>query len=268
MIKVLIADDEPLFRELLRTMIDWEAHGFSIAGEVKNGREALEQVERLRPELVMADISMPFMNGLDFGEQVRKFPFNVHIIYVTGHADFSFTQRAIRLGADDYLLKPFNANELTVALSRVRQRILQEESGPAESDVATAGGMHLAPGAPKSRAQRLVEDARRYIEAHYPDDALSVEALAAGLHVNPGYLRAIFRKECNLTVVDCIVGIRMQHAADLIRAGGIRFSDVAEKVGIPDAAYFSKAFKRHFHVTPSEFENSLGASREAGQERK
>ena len=274
-IDVLIADEEPLCRELLRSLIAWESLGFRIAGEAKNGREALEQVGRLRPRLVMADISMPFMDGLDFGEQVKGYDLPVHIIYVTGHGDFGFTQRAIRLGADDYLLKPFNADELLAALARVRPRILQEmqrEGGAADGESDAGGGSetgrshmqeqeggmggrpHIPPGAPKTRAQQLVENARRYIEAHYREETLSVEGMAASLHVNPGYLRAIFRKECNCTVVDQIVDIRMQHAADHIRTGGIRFSDVALQVGMPDPAYFSKAFKKHFGMTPSEFE--------------
>lgn len=278
LIDVVIADDEPLCRELLRTLVPWESLGFRIAGEAKNGREALEQVGRLRPRLVMADISMPFMDGLAFGEQVKGFGLPVHIIYVTGHGDFGFTQRAIRLGADDYLLKPFNADELLEALARVRPRILQEmqrETGHEGATPEAADGMvagrarvpereggttcphHSPPGTPKTRAQLLVEHARRYIEAHHREETLSVEGMAASLHVNPGYLRAIFRKECDCTVVDQIVDIRMQHAADLIRTGGIRFSDVALAVGMPDPAYFSKAFKKHFGMTPSEFELSV-----------
>ena len=108
MYKLLLVDDEEDVREGVVREINWEAIGFEVIEKAENGREALEMVERLQPDVVVTDIQMPFMNGLQLAEAVReRFP-TIKLIILTGHDEFEYAQRAISLHIDEYVLKPFS----------------------------------------------------------------------------------------------------------------------------------------------------------------
>ncbi len=119
---ILIVDDEVIFRDYLRQSLDWDAYGFRICGEARNGAEALAIAENEKPDLALIDINMPVMDGLELTEILRnKFP-SIEVIIVTGHNEFEYARTAIRLGVEDYILKPFSKDELALTLLRCRQR--------------------------------------------------------------------------------------------------------------------------------------------------
>lgn len=105
MYKVIIADDDFLVRTYLKQMIDWEAHGFTIAGDAKNGKEALKLIEQERPALIITDICMPVLDGIGLIRELRARKQPGHILVLSGHDDFAYVHEAMRLGIDDYLLK-------------------------------------------------------------------------------------------------------------------------------------------------------------------
>ncbi|WP_068777065.1 response regulator [Paenibacillus sp. FJAT-26967] len=123
MYKVIIADDEAVFRKYLRHAIHWDSYEFEICGEAKNGLEALELVETHSPDIIFADINMPFMDGLTFAERVREIHPHLAVILVTGHSEFEYARRAIRIGVVDYILKPFTEEELLVTLLKVKESL-------------------------------------------------------------------------------------------------------------------------------------------------
>lgn len=126
MYKLILVDDEEDVREGVVREIDWEAIGFEVIEKAENGREALEMVERLQPDVVVTDIQMPFMNGLQLAEAIReRFP-TIKLIILTGHDEFEYAQRAIKLHIDEYVLKPFSAQELINALLKVKGHIQEE----------------------------------------------------------------------------------------------------------------------------------------------
>ena len=103
--KVLIVDDDFLVRTYLKQMIDWEEHGFYIIGDAKNGREALEILQRDGADILIADVSMPIMDGIELTRNVKKFSPRTHILILSCHDDFVYVKEAMKLGIDDYLLK-------------------------------------------------------------------------------------------------------------------------------------------------------------------
>lgn len=105
MYKVIIADDDFLVRTYLKQMIDWEAHGFTIAGDAKNGKEALKLIEQERPALIITDICMPVLDGIGLIREMREQKLTGHILVLSGHDDFAYVHEAMKLGIDDYLLK-------------------------------------------------------------------------------------------------------------------------------------------------------------------
>ncbi|MCM8709488.1 response regulator [Clostridium sp. SYSU_GA19001] len=121
--KLLIVDDEVEVRKGIIDKIDWEAIGFEIVGEAENGKEALEIFEKTLPDVLLTDINMPFMNGLELSSIVReKYP-TTKIIVVTGYDEFEYAHKAIKLNVLEYILRPISASELTEILIKTKKKI-------------------------------------------------------------------------------------------------------------------------------------------------
>ncbi|MGG3454011.1 response regulator [Paenibacillus rhizolycopersici] len=126
MYKLILADDEEDVREGLLSLIDWESLGYTVMETAENGKEAAELVEKHAPDVVVTDIQMPFMNGLQLSEWIREQYPATKIIILTGYEEFEYAQKAIRLGIDEYVLKPFSAGELAEILTKVKMQIDEE----------------------------------------------------------------------------------------------------------------------------------------------
>lgn len=127
--KVMIVDDEVIFRDYLKTVLDWETLGFTLSQEAKNGLEALELMSAERPDIALVDITMPFMDGLELAEKLKELYPEVSVVLITGHNEFEYARKALKIGVEDYILKPFSKDELLLTLVKLRQQHqkLQEE---------------------------------------------------------------------------------------------------------------------------------------------
>lgn len=124
--QVLIADDEPIIREGIRDCIDWAALGMEVAAEAEDGEEALELVGQLRIDIMLVDMNMPFMDGIELIRRLREVRPECRCLIISGHDEFAYAQEAVRLGVEDYILKPVDAEQLHAALSRLGQRLEEE----------------------------------------------------------------------------------------------------------------------------------------------
>ncbi|SEO83751.1 two-component system, response regulator YesN [Paenibacillus sp. OK076] len=124
--RVLIADDEPIIREGIRDSTDWTALGMEVAGEAEDGEEALELATALGVDIILVDMNMPFLNGIDLIRRLQVDCPNCRCVIVSGHDEFAYAQEAVRLGVEDYILKPVQAEQLYSALARLRQRLDEE----------------------------------------------------------------------------------------------------------------------------------------------
>ncbi len=123
MYTIVVADDEEELRKAIIRKINWEEIGFQVAGEAENGIEALELVEKLEPDLLLSDIKMPFISGIELARQVREVRPSTYIAFLSGFDDFSFAQQAIEYNIVSYLLKPISMKELTQELVKIREKI-------------------------------------------------------------------------------------------------------------------------------------------------
>lgn len=131
---VLIADDEKNIREGIKCIIDWEELGFKVCGEAANGEEALKQIYELRPSLVLLDIKMPKLTGLEVVENAREHGYNGKFIILSGFSDFKFAQTAIRLGVENYITKPIDEDELSEAVVRIGEQIKAEKENVSHNE--------------------------------------------------------------------------------------------------------------------------------------
>lgn len=152
MYKLVLAEDEEDVREGVIGQIDWEGYGFEIVEQAENGREAADAIDRLLPDVVVTDIQMPFMNGLQLAEWIRSHHPNTKIIILTGYDEFEYAQKAIKLQIDEYILKPFSSQELIEVLLKVRATI---EAEIAEKENVFVLSEHYRKSLPVLREQFL-----------------------------------------------------------------------------------------------------------------
>ena len=133
MYRVLVVDDEAIIREGIKCLFDWEKIGYVIAGEAANGEQALQKILTLEPDVVLMDIRMPGLTGLEVIHRVREAGFGGKIIILSGYTDFKYAQEAIRYGVQYYLTKPIDEDELFKILDSIRKQL---DSDRANADAA------------------------------------------------------------------------------------------------------------------------------------
>ena len=160
MLKVIIADDEPKVNLLLQKIVDWETLGYQIAGTANDGERALQLIEEEKPDVLMTDIRMPGVDGMELIRRAKEKRPDLVFIVVSGYRQFEYAQTALKYGVTDYLLKPVNAEELTQLLIRIRE----EEEKKKRLDTWTASvDRQLRENEWKKREQ-LVDNLREYAQ--------------------------------------------------------------------------------------------------------
>ena len=250
MLKVLVVEDEEMIRKGIVLAVDWAALDCVVVGEASNGAQALEAVERYDPSLIITDLKMPVMDGLEMLRQLRERGNNAFVIILTAYDSFSYAQTALRLGAVDFLLKPFHDGELEQAVTRLKQRMDRAgqggEKGPAPL---------LLPELKKGDKSKYVLEAMAYIGEHYHEPNIGVAAIAQHLGISEGHLSHTFKKETDYTLLNYLTRYRIHRAMELLRDCRLKVYEVAEQVGYRDIAYFSATFKKLVGMSPSEYQD-------------
>ena len=130
MYSILIIDDEPIVKIALRSILPWEEHGFSICGTASNGLEALPLIEQHHPDVIITDLKMPKMDGLEMIAKLREAGCDAYIIILTAYDSFTYAQTALRLGAVDFLLKPFHDGDLENAVLALQKKLSSRKKEP------------------------------------------------------------------------------------------------------------------------------------------
>lgn len=267
---LVIAEDEELFRRELATATPWEDEGFVLVGEASDGEEAWDLIEVRSPDVLLADIRMPGLDGLGLLERIRERMGEAlapRVVLLTGHSEFDYARRALRLGAFDYLLKPLDDAELSAVLGRLRLDLDERDRRQ-----SLAGAQGLDPGlaffseyihtGPKDASSAYVERAVAEISQLYMT-GLGAEDVAARLGISGGHLARLFKEKTGSTFAEYLTSYRMKRAVDLLRDPAVRIGEVADLVGYRDQRHFSSLFRRLVGLTPTQFrEGRFSASRE------
>lgn len=144
MYKVFIVDDEVIIRERIRSHIDWESTHFVLAGEASDGEMALSMIKDIKPDILVTDIYMPFLGGIQLARIVKQSMPWVRIIILSGYDEFDYAQKAISIGVQEYILKPIRASELLSALEKAAQSIEDEKKQRADAEALKASIVNLS----------------------------------------------------------------------------------------------------------------------------
>lgn len=252
MIKLLLVDDEPTILRGIRESIEWAQYGVEIVGGALNGREALGIMEQCQTDIALVDVVMPHLDGLEFCEQARRrFP-SVRLVIVSGHENFSYAQRAIRLGVDDYLLKPVAAEQLVAVVGKLSEEVLLSRQHDIKDSLLQA-----APASPVPQSDRspmIAREVVRYIESTYLSEPRLAEAAeAAG--VTPNHLCRVLKRSLGTSFVALVHSYRVEIAKVLLHESTLKIYEVADRAGFTDYRYFTRVFRRLTGCTPLEFRN-------------
>jgi two-component system response regulator YesN len=235
---LMVVDDEFNIRDGLVNAVPWHTIGVEVVAEARDGLEALDQARKFHPEVVVTDISMDEMNGLEFAEVLLRERPATKIIILSGYGEFAYAQRAIHLRVFAYLLKPVSPEEL---LAQVAQALKTLEDEPAAPDAAALTG------------RAVIRRAQEYLEAYYADQETSLDTLAEHLGLTPAYLSKLFKSETGRNYSEALADLRIDRAKHLLLTTNLRSSEVGDRVGYSNPQYFATAFRKATGHSPSEF---------------
>ena len=235
---IMIVEDEYLVRQGISSLVNFKKFNMQVIGEAENGLEAWEKIQAECPDIILTDINMPQMNGIKLAQLAREQYPQLHIIFLTGYDDFDYALSAVKLGADDYLLKPFSREDVEAMLIKVKEKLDKEKK--------------------QQQVHELVEkaefsDLEQAIHDRLADTELSLKSLSFQLGFNSSYLSVLIKKELGLPFQDYLIQERMKKAKLLLLTTDLKVYEVAEQVGFEDMNYFSQRFKQIVGVTPRQF---------------
>jgi len=243
MYRVMLIDDEQSARKLMRASINWESFDMEVVGEAENGIEAINVIDDMRPDIAFVDISMPFMNGIEFTELATKRYPHLVIIILTALDEFEYARQCIRLPVFEYMLKPIIRSEVTEVLHRAK-KALDETVHPVQEPTR-----EIEPTA--------IGQIEKYLRENYVDSRINLTSVAQMFGFSSSYLSRKFKQETGKSFVEFLTECRMERAIELAATGAKMFCTAGE-VGIPDPNYFGRCFKKYTGVSYSEYVNGRG----------
>lgn len=252
MYRILIAEDEQLEREALEQAL---GRAFGSRCEVRtaiNGQQAVDIAKVYAPQIILMDIEMPVMNGLEAARQIRSLYPRCKFLLLTAYGTFQYARQAISIGVEDYLLKPIADKQLVEA---VEQAIARLDTLPTPIQRSDEADVELA----DVRLHQIKREIERYIESNYARD-LSIGQTAADMHYSEAYFSKLFKRCFQTSFVSYLTDVRIRMARRLLEDPLVNIKHVGAKVGFSDANYFAKVFRKQLGVSPSQYQRGERAT--------
>ncbi|MBQ9305819.1 response regulator [Butyrivibrio sp.] len=248
MYKILIADDEMIERMVLRKRL---LENFGDRCEVivaENGREVLKYYDEKKPDLMILDIQMPGVSGLEAAEQIRRAGGNCDIIFLTAFNEFDYAKKAISVHAFEYLLKPCDDKELILSVEEAMRNKNVSDPGSDEGNQLNDNTIVIH--------QNTAEAFLSYIEANYGKE-LTVQTMAEHFSYSEVYFCRLFKQHFGESFISFLTNIRIKKAIELLQTTGLSVKDIGRLVGYEDSNYFTKVFRRVTKCSPSEYKEKI-----------
>jgi len=239
--KLLIVDDEDTIRNGISKYIQLHTDRFDQVLVACNGEEALEIIFRNKPDIMILDMQMPVKDGIEVMREASRVGMLPYTLVLSGYDEFKYCQQALRLGAEDYLLKPVRSSDILHMVHEAADKLFGEEA-PSAQEFA-------------GEKNQLVEIAKEYVQEHY-FEKITLTDVAEKIGVTPGYLSTLFQKELEKGFIDFLNEVRIERACTYLQQNYFKTYEIAYKVGFNDEKYFSKVFKKIKGCSPSEYKKT------------
>lgn len=247
--KLLIVDDEPIIRRGIKKLIDFDALGIDEVFEATNGERAFDLFEAHGPDIILADINMPKMNGLEFAAKVKQVNKDTKIALITGYDYFDYAQRAIKVGVEDYILKPVSKEDIRHLLHKLVKEV-QEAAASSEVSSLVSDYQTTYGSAEEEGYQKPMMD---LMAAGVGDADFSLTVLADALGLSTGYTSGLFKQYFQVSFKEYLLKKRLDKAKILLLSTDMKNYEISDAVGFSDPNYFSTAFKKHHKMSPGKY---------------
>jgi len=241
--KLLIVDDEGFIRRGILSSVHWQEIGIGEIIEAEDGQEAYELALRHQPHIVLSDIRIPKLNGVDLAAALRE-RISCQIIFMSAYDDKEYYKSAIKFSVLAYVEKPINLEELIDALKRAVAACRIRET-----TVITRFNKNAVSDAETELCKKILD----IIEENFSNPNLNISFICRKVFTGRSLVCSVFKHATGKTVNGVITEYRMAKAAGLLRDTRLSLSDVAVQTGLNDPGYFTKFFRKHMGMTPSEY---------------
>ncbi|GAA3413323.1 response regulator [Paenibacillus hodogayensis] len=256
MYKLLFVDDEYEIRSGLCRFFPWDEVGFEIAGQAENGKQALEFLQNHTVDVILCDIKMPVMNGIELAEELYKQKSKIKIIFFSGHREFEYAQKALSFGVKSYVVKSTKFSELVHVFEKVKDELDQEtyameapDKEPAAEDSEEVQNFY----------DRVILTIKSHIKGHYRD--VELDDVARLVHMHPNYVSKLFKKQTGQNFSDYLLAVRMEKAVELLKDVRYRTLDVSALLGYTNVKNFTRRFKSYYGKSPRAFRTNESVTR-------
>ncbi|GAB6929295.1 response regulator [Paenibacillus sp. JCM 10914] len=251
---ILIVDDEPRTREGVRKTLEAWSSGKHRIEMAASGVEALQWLQREIAHLVITDIRMPEIGGLELIERLQDVKNPPVIIVISGYSEFDYARKALQHGVVDYLLKPLDKRKLVAA---VESALAKGERQQQIERMERLVDPKLLEAAQQEKIYSVqVQEALEYVDGslHEP---VSLKEVAEALHLNSSYFSVLFKDQTGITFSEYLTRRRVQRAKELLAGTSLSVAEISERVGYQTAKYFVKVFRDHESVSPSQYRQGV-----------
>ncbi|HEL0019583.1 TPA: response regulator [Streptococcus equi subsp. zooepidemicus] len=245
MYSLLIVEDEYLVRQGIRSLVDFDQFAIDRIAEAENGQVAWELFQENPYDIVLTDINMPKLNGIQLAELIKAKAPKTHLVFLTGYDDFNYALSALKLGADDYLLKPFSKSDVEEMLKKLKQKLEKLKKTEALQKLV-------------DKPQQEGSEIKLAILERLADSSLTLKSLSSQLGFSPNYLSVLIKKDLGLPFQDYLIQERLKKAKLLLLTTDLKVYEIAEQVGFEDINYFSQRFKQLVGMTPRQYKKGEG----------
>lgn len=237
---VIIVEDEKLELKELSMFLEKEIKNIELIASAENGIDGQKIINELCPDIVISDIRLPGQTGLDM---LNKLETPTKTIILSGYSDFKYMQNAIRLGVDDYLLKPIDDIDLKKALKKITDELDKEkEQVPKTLTIELKEEIH----------NHLINNAIKYIKDNF-HTPIGLQEAAEYLNVSETHLSRLFKELVNINFLTYLNTYRINKSIDLLINTNENINEIAYKCGYITPGYYAKIFKRLMNTTPKKF---------------
>jgi two-component system response regulator YesN len=231
----------------LEMMIDWKNLKVDLVAKASNGIEGEKVIEKYHPDIVITDIRLPGQDGL---EMLSKFP-DVRSVILSGFSDFKYMKKAIKIGVEDYLLKPVDNDELVKTISNIVKELDAEKLLQVKENIEN----EVVPLERKFN-NHLINSAVNYISENY-GSSIGLQEAAAALNVSETHLSRLFKEVSNVNFLYYLNAFRINKSIYLLKNSTINISEIAFNCGFLNPGYYTKIFKRFLGITPTAYREKL-----------
>lgn len=256
MYKLLIVDDETKIRNGLCNFFPWHELGFEVAASAVNGKQALDYILAHQVDVVLSDINMPVMSGVELAEQLHCRKSKAKLIFLTGFKEFEYAQKAVIYGVKNYIVKPTKMEELAAVFAGIKEELdLEQEVYPRQTDIVEAGTVFKDEAiASQGYHGKKIAAIKAYVLEHYRE--VTLEEVSKQFHMNVHYLSKYFKKWSGQNFSEYLISVKMEKAAELLKGLTYKTYEISSAVGYDNAKNFSRAFKDYFGKSPREYRDA------------